>query len=59
MYYYITNLQGDVIAIVDSSGGIVGTYEYDAWGAIVDIVDTDNSGIVDINPLRYRSKHEK
>ena len=46
IYYYITNLQDHVIAIVDSSGGIVGTYKYDAWGAIVAITDTDSSGTV-------------
>ena len=33
-YYYVTNLQGDVIRIA-SSNGIIGTYVYDAWGNII------------------------
>ena len=53
-YYYVTNLQGDIVEIRDSSGTQIATYTYDAWGAIVDSVDCDDSGIVDINPLRYR-----
>ena len=53
MYYYITNLQGDVIAITDSSGTVKASYEYDAWGKLVSDEPTDNS-IGDINPLRYR-----
>ena len=33
-YFYITNLQGDVVGIANSNG-IVGYYEYDAWGRII------------------------
>ena len=29
-YYYVTSLQGDVIAIVDQNGTVVTTYLYDA-----------------------------
>jgi len=56
IYYYITNLQGDVIAIIDSSGGIVGTYKYDAWGKLVSAAPAANS-IGAINPLRYLRMH--
>jgi len=31
-YYYRKNLQGDIIAILNTSGGIVAKYVYDAWG---------------------------
>ncbi len=51
-YYYITNLQGDVIALVDESGNLAATYTYDAWGKSI------NTGYLDCiasaNPLRYR-----
>ena len=30
LYYYVTNLQGDVIAILNSSGNSVVEYSYDA-----------------------------
>ena len=60
-YYYLKNLQGDIVAIADSQGTIQARYTYDAWGNILSI--TDNGGndvsantknIGNINPLRYR-----
>jgi RHS repeat-associated protein len=50
-YYYVTNLQGDVIALLDSSGNKVAEYTYDAWG---NHVKTPSSFIGNYNPLRYR-----
>jgi|GEM_PF-3452184 len=39
-YYYIYNLQGDVIALADASTGkLAATYTYDAWGEIVKLED--------------------
>ena len=54
-YYFIKNLQGDVIAIVDKDAKTVARYSYDAWG--VPKIDSDSSGcsIATINPFRYRS----
>lgn len=49
-YFYITNQMGDVLAITDTEGNIVGNYEYDAWGGVT-LADTD---IAKQNPLRYR-----
>ena len=34
-YYYVLNLQGDVVAILDSSGEMVVGYIYDAWGRLI------------------------
>ena len=31
IYFYITNLQGDVVALADQYGEVI-RYEYDAWG---------------------------
>ena len=31
-YYYVLNIQGDIIGIVDSTGTQVVAYTYDAWG---------------------------
>ena len=53
-YYYITNLQGDVVAIVNSSGTAVVSYVYDAWGRVITTVDNTNINLGEINPLRYR-----
>ena len=49
-YYYVTNLQGDVIKILNASGSTVATYSYDAWGKILD----SSGSMADINPIRYR-----
>ena len=49
-YFYITNQMGDVLAITDTDGSIVGNYEYDAWGKVL-TADTD---IAKQNPIRYR-----
>ncbi len=39
-YYYIYNVQGDVIALADASTGkLVVTYTYDAWGKLVKLED--------------------
>ncbi len=58
-YYYIKNLQGDVVKIVDSQGNSVATYTYDAWGYMVDTEYsqtnfTENIRVADLNPIRYR-----
>ena len=49
-YYYVTNLQGDVIAIVDDNGSTAASYEYDPYGGIISATGT----LADINPMRYR-----
>ena len=52
MYTYVHNLQGDIMAIVDSGGAKVVEYRYDAWGR--DIGRTLTSDIGELNPFRYR-----
>ena len=60
--YFQKNLQGDIIAIVDASGAVVGKYFYDAWGKCTNIttlnadgtVSTSTTHIARINPFRYR-----
>ena len=59
LYYYLVNAQGDVAAILDSSGTMVASYNYDAWGNCTVYnssakVLTDPTSIANINPLRYR-----
>ena len=53
-YYYVTNLQGDVVAILNSSGTMVVSYTYDAWGQLLGTVDYTDDGLGTLNPLRYR-----
>ena len=52
MYFYVKNLQGDVVRIIDLSGTEVASYVYDAWGNIKDTKGEPT--ILEINPIRYR-----
>ena len=54
-YYYVTNIQGDVIAILNTSGAAVVEYAYDAWGNIISTTGSMASTLGAHNPLRYRS----
>ena len=59
LYYYVLNAQGDVIALLDSTGALVASYNYGAWGNY-SVHDKDGKKTTDatfighINPLRYR-----
>ena len=53
-YYYVTNLQGDVIAILDSTGAMVVNYHYDAYGVLLQIGGTMAATLGTLNPLTYR-----
>ena len=66
-YYYLTNLQGDVVAILNNKGHRIISYTYDAWGnllsTVVHVAENDKdyaanyakySTIAAFNPLRYR-----
>ena len=55
VYYYITNLQGDVVALADQYGEVI-RYEYDAWGKPISTyyVATPYHDAMYYNPLRYR-----
>ena len=52
-YYYIKNVQNDIVAIADKNGTVVANYYYDAWGNVTQI--TGNTALAQTNPLRYRS----
>ena len=54
-YYYITNIQGDVIALTDQFGRLLAEYTYDAWGNILDTTYyNDAQYYATYNPFRYR-----
>ena len=60
-YYYVKNLQNDIIGILDSNYNLIVNYRYDSWGNILSITDINGNDINDdnhvgnINPFRYRS----
>ena len=54
MYFYIKNLQGDVMHIATADNTIVASYTYDAWGNIESVTGTLANTVGAINPIRYR-----
>ena len=53
-YFYLVNLQGDVIGIYDANGNVVVQYTYDSWGKLISITGSLANTIGVLNPLRYR-----
>lgn len=54
-YSYIKNLQNDIVAIADSNGNLIVKYAYDAYGNVIDIIDSSGIGLGTINPFRFKS----
>ena len=60
VFYYIKNLQGDIIGILNENCEEVVKYDYDSWGQLLSIKDNNDNDIIDnnniglINPFRYR-----
>ena len=57
-YYYVTNLQGDVLKILYKDENdvlqVAASYSYDPYGKPTIVSDTSTDSIGAINPLRYR-----
>ena len=54
-YYYIFNVQGDVIGILNQAGQKIVSYTYDPWGKLLSIGGPQAGTIGQLNPIRYRS----
>ena len=59
-YYYVLNLQGDVVKLITSGGTVIANYEYNAWGELLSVTNSAGTEITTathvglLNPLRYR-----
>ena len=53
-YYYLLNLQGDVVGLTDTNGKLVASYIYDPFGKILSAENATSAKVADLNPLRYR-----
>ncbi len=58
-FFFEKNLQGDIIAIYNEDGTKIGSYTYDAWGAVTTVVTSgvtsmESSVVRNLNPFRYR-----
>ena len=53
-YFYVRNLQNDIIALIDEDGNTVVNYTYDSWGKILSITGSLKGTVGQQNPFRYR-----
>ena len=53
-YCFTINLQGDILAILDSAGNTVVQYAYDAWGGKKTTTGSMAGTLGYYNPFRYR-----
>ncbi len=53
-YFYLRNLQNDVVGIYDLDGSVVVRYTYDAWGNILTTTGPAAATLGALNPIRYR-----
>ena len=51
-YFYVNNLQGDVVALIDANGTQVVEYGYDAWGVPISKTGSMAATIGTLNPFR-------
>ena len=53
-YFFRRTVQGDIIAILNTSGEVIVTYEYDPWGNILSTSGSMAATLGADNPFRYR-----
>ena len=49
-YFYVKNLQGDILKVITATGTEAAAYTYDAWGKLL----TSSGDMAEANPIRYR-----
>ena len=58
-YYYIKNVQNDIVAIANKNGTVVANYYYDAWGNVTQITGKAAlHGMGDINGLSTNHRQD-
>ena len=50
LYYYLLNLQGDVVRLIGTDSKTVAAYDYDPFGNLI----SATGSMAELNPLRYR-----
>jgi RHS repeat-associated protein len=53
-YYYLKDLQGNIIRIIDEAGNELVQYEYDAYGNLINNPNDPINNFFKINPYTYR-----
>lgn len=53
-YYYIRNVQGDIIGLIDNLGAQVVNYTYDSWGKLISTTGILKDTVGVKNPYLYR-----
>ena len=53
-YYYLRDIFNNILGILDSQGEIIVSYEYDAFGKIINTEDLSSIQLGDLNPFKYK-----
>ena len=54
-YWFVKNLQGDIVSVCSSSGDVLITYTYDAWGNFTTAYSNGGANTAAVyNPFKYR-----
>ena len=54
IYYYLRDIFNNILGILDSQGQIIVSYEYDAFGKIINTKDSSSIQLGSINPFKYK-----
>ena len=58
-YWYVKNVQGDIVEIYSSAGVKLVTYKYDAWGNTTVAYSNNGASTTAVNDSYHRSKKYK
>lgn len=56
-YFYLKNIQNDIIGITDSNNNVVCKYVYDVWGNLEHLLDQDGNEINDKTNIAFKNKY--
>lgn len=54
IYFYVRNLQNDIVGLIDAAGNTVVHYTYNSWGKVLSITGSLKDTVGAANPFRYR-----
>ncbi len=53
-YWFVKNLQGDVLSLLDEDGAEIVRYTYNDWGRVTVVRDLSGEWLAHENPFRWR-----
>ena len=53
-YFYLRDVFGDILGILDERKSLIVKYKYNAWGEITEIISDSDTDIGEINPFKFK-----